>query len=303
MIYNWRVARPDYEDTDPDLRPVHAHSLPEEARRPGRRRSIFLPLGMLAVLVLGVHAVADRFADWAFVFISWAAASIESLAGTLANIALSEPEERTRALAEAFDVDRRIELSQWMAFFVEIALVLRLGTACLGAGAARESRLPPGSKGRLGSWSSRFLDWLQTSFGLVRAYLSTLSIEKVYLPLAVAIATLAGVLALFVALDNAFFATSRHLPSSLQPTSWLSPWPAALASLMVLWRLGFPTVTASLARCQLASERDRSAGESTARRTLRGIWGAVLVLPILIVGLFTGTPLGAWVGALWGWSP
>ncbi len=265
---------------------------------------MLLPFGMFALLVLGIHAIADSFADWAFAFIDWFADLIEAAFARFADAALSEPDARKRVLAEALDVERRRDLARWAALGVEIVLVVRLGAACLGAwpgsgpDLSKQQRDP--AHRRLLSFLAGPLNRLKALLERTGGYLAHLSIEKIYLPLAVALAALAGVLALFVALDNAFFALGRRAPAGLGAGRWLSPWPAALSSLLVLWRLGLPAVTKSLAHCQLGSERDRAAGEPASKRMLRGIWGAVLILPILIGGLWTGTPLGAWVERLLG---
>jgi hypothetical protein len=299
------AVEPAYQDdTDPNMAAPPPSALVRANRRLGRHRRLFVPLGVLSVLVLGVHAAADRFADWAFVFIDAVGNLYESAYGRVADLILSNAEQRKQELAESFDRDAREDMARWVALAVELLLVVRLGIACLGAWRrdALDEFVLPGNRWYHRLWAvvMRPIHRLGVLLKQTGGYLAHVSIEKIYLPLAVAMAGLAGTLALFVALDNAFYALGRRLPEGLAAWQWLSPWPAAVACLIVAWRLGLPAVTGTLARCQIASERDRRNGDPFVRRTLRGVWGAVFVLPILVAGLWTGTPLGAWAARLWG---
>lgn len=291
------------EDTDPGTLTAGGpfRAWRETTRFFGRHRRLFVPLGVLALVALGVHAAADRFDDWAFRVLDAADRGVEWAYGLLADAVLTRPEAKKTAFASLFDLAAKEQAARWSALAVELLLDLRVGLGALGA--FDEDPLGyvvPGSKlhHRLAAAVGRPLHHLKQAGRRTAGYLRHLSIEKIYLPLSVALAVLAGTLALFVALDNAFFALGRRLPAHWDAVRWLSPWPAAVAAAIVLWRLGVAAVIGAFARCDRVMRKDLDAGEGVLARTLRGAVGAVLVLPILLAGLWTGTPLGGWAAQI-----
>lgn len=270
----------------------------------GRHRRFFLPLGVLALLALGVHAAADLFADWAFLALDLFDRGLEDLYARVAGGLLGAGQAQILWFQDLVDLRDKEVLARWMALLVELAIDLRLGVA---AWAAAEFRAPAAheageynAEGR-GSWSRlasrlgqpiRRARWV---LGCAAHYLRNPSVEKLYLPLAVSLASITGALALFVALDNALFGLGHALPKALRAWRWLSPWPAALAATTALWRLAWPAVVGSLVRCQRRVERDLARGDPPWARSLRGVWGAVLILPLLLAGVWMATPLGGWV--------
>ncbi|MDF1561825.1 MAG: hypothetical protein P1V51_02205 [Deltaproteobacteria bacterium] len=291
----------DKEDTNPGFRlramgPIGTYLRWTGAF--GQYRRLFVPLGVLALLALGVHAAADRFDDWAFLLLDFLDRKLEEGYGIMARAFMSQPEERLLAFAATVDLEMKENVARWMALGVELLVDLRLGFGAIAAFPKDElGYVLPGSRLHHRVWAivGRRLYELKRMGVHLGAYLKQPSVEKIYLPLAVTLAALAGSLALFVAVDNALFALSRRLPAEWESWTWLSPWPAAIASLTVLWRLGIPAMLGAMARCQHVGERDWARGESLPRRLLRGIFGAVLILPLLVAGLWAGTPLGRWV--------
>ena len=291
----------DKEDTNPGFRlrtlgPINTYLRWTGAF--GQHRRLFVPLGVLALIALGVHAAADRFDDWAFVLLDFLDRRIEVGYGILADAFMSRSEERKMGFAAVVDLEMKENAARWMALGVEILVDLRLGFGAIAAFPQDElGYVLPGSKLHHRVWAivGRRIWKLKRVGKHLAVYLRQPSVEKIYLPLAVSLATLAGSLGLFVAVDNALFAFSRRLPAEWEAWSWLSPWPAAIAAAAVLWRLGIPAMLGAMAKSQQVGQRDWSRGESLPRRVLRGVFGAVLILPLIVAGLWAGTPLGRWV--------
>ncbi len=291
----------DHEDTNPGFRaralgPLAAYQRWSAAF--GAHRRLFVPLGVLALIALGVHAAADRFDDWAFWLLDFLDGKAEAAYGAFADAVLSRAEERKLAFAALVDLQMKEDAARWLALAVELVVDLRLGIGALGAYPPDEvGYVVPGSRfyHRLWGVVGRRIWRLKRAGRHLIDYARNPSLLKLYLPIAVALATTAGALALFVALDNALFAFSRRLPAAWESWRWLSPWPAVVAALTVYWRLALPAVTGTMARCQRLGQRDWAHGESVPRRLLRGVFGLVLILPLLVLGLVSGTPLGRWI--------
>jgi len=267
----------------------------------GQYRRLFVPVGVVCLVALGVHVAADRFDDWAFWVLDLLDLQSERAYGLFADIFFSGAEEKKLAFAGVVQVSDKENAARWMALGVEIFVDLRLGFGAVGAFPEDPmGYVLPGSKlhHRLWGLVGRRLFNVKRGALHLKNYLKQPTIEKLYLPLAIAMAVLAGSLALFVSVDNALFAVGRRLPAEWMAWQWLSPWPAILAALTVFLRLGVPAVLGSMARCSELSERDRRRGESMGRRVTRGLFGALLILPLIVAGLYSGTPLGRWLEIL-----
>lgn len=288
------------EDTDPGVglkRTESFRALRETTHFLGRHRRLFVPLGVLALVALGVHAAADRFDDWTFRLLDAIDHGMEWAFGHFADAVLSQSAQAKIDFANLFTLHDKEVASRWVALAVELLLDLRLGIGAIGELERDELEyVIPGSGvgDRLAAVFGKPLARLKSFGRFARRYLLHTSVEKLYLPVAVFLAVVAGAFALDTTLDNAFFSLGHRLPDAWHAWRWLSPWPAAIASIVVAWRLAIPAVVGSLARGEAVMKRDVSSGEPFLRRTLRGAWGAALILPILVAGLLAGSPILGW---------
>ena len=280
------------EDTDPGIS-LHAagpfRALRETTRFLGAHRRLFVPLGVLALVALGVHAAADHLDDWVFRLLDAADRGTEALYGRYADALLSEPAARKLAFDALVTLADKERWAKWIALGVELLIDLRLFIGVLGAFPEDELAYVVGGSSllhRLAAVFGRPLARLKIVAGHLARYLMRPTVEKLYLPVAVTLAVAAGCLALEVAADNAFFALGQLLPASWHAAGLFSPWPARIAAVVVAWRLGLPAITGSLARGEEVLTRDLKDGEPLLRRTVRGWFGALILLPLLAAGLF-----------------
>lgn len=282
-----------------EWRPVVGYEILTKAL--GRWRGLFLPLGIAALVALGVHSASELVVSWAFHVLGaidlaseWV---VEGLLAAPVAVGLADLEWVARnayAFASLFGVEDREAAARYGGLAVELYVDLYLVWAALGY---VEPRAKP-SRLRAMHWRSwreharergRQL-WLDA-----RYYVADLTVEKVYLPLGALFAVISGTRAVGLAAENALFASLAD--SRLLSAPALVPWFVAALHVALALRLGWPMVDHALDRAESRNEDARLAWVPTRRRQLRGLVPALIVLTVLGASMLASSPFGSWAGA------
>ncbi|MEL6545361.1 MAG: hypothetical protein AAFQ82_12095, partial [Myxococcota bacterium] len=160
----------------------------------GAWRGLFLPIGIAALVAMGVHRASEHVVEWSFVLLGWFDLGTESIAetilGVLSNVGILDDESVVRgsyAFAAFFDLDDREYYAKLGGLATELYVDVYLVWAALGY---VEPRAKP-SRLRAIQWQYS-KDVLKKRLKQLKVdasyYLSDMTVEKVYLPLGAALA-------------------------------------------------------------------------------------------------------------------
>lgn len=243
-----------------------------------------VPLGVFAVLVVGVHAGTDRVDDYVFSFLnavdilvdSAAAVVVETLLGWRRGSA-EQIARLTFAIQDFVDLDAKHRLSRFLALAIEIVSDIALAV--------------PLFVHRARAYSLSTV-WYQL--------MTDPTVLRVAGPLAVFFAGAAGTLLVAqevqVGVHGWLVQYARYAPSAEAAARTV----AILAALLVAWRLGVIAVRRSVSLAEERAQRDHRMMSRTSKRRSRGLFIAVVVLPVSVLGLFEAVPRWSVVKALFG---
>jgi hypothetical protein len=265
---------------------------------------LFLPVGIVALVAMGVHLVSDIIVHGVFVTLGAADRSLEAMVDALLpaieSIGWAEPgwaERNTYAFATWIDLDLRQSWSRVGGVVIELLVDFFLVRAALGWHKPTP-RFHIASSQRTGF--RRVIDTTRIQIKRmrreVRDYVGDLTVEKAYVPLASLCAVIAGCYAVGQALENALFGWLCASHPVAGCGRWLATLPAIAVCLLLGWRMGWRMVVHSLAYCEARSERAHFDGLSARKRRLRGLIPAAIILPVILAAALLGTPLGSWLG-------
>ena len=237
----------------------------------GRR---VVPLGLFALIAVGLHAGADRLDDHALVALNLLDAQVDRLGAAVLGWAMdlvgASPatiERWTFGFVEWVDMDTRDWLARLVALGFELAGDLFLAVP---------------------------LFWHRHRDRPWRALLVELRRDPTLLrfvaPSSAALAAWAGALVIAREVQVVTYA-------GLESASWLSPYAgpgaglvAAVALVLVGWRLGARVVSSAVSWSDHVGQRDVARGVSARRRRLRG-WGvALVVFPVTVLAVMDAAP-------------
>lgn len=242
----------------------------------GRWRGVFLPVGIAALVAMGVHAASEIVAEWVFyglglldlvaeTVVEWGLSLVASTGWTSPGFV----RRNAYAFASLFDIEMRESWARWGGLAVELYVDTYLVWAAL---AFVEARPRSGPELSLPAWKA----WLRQQGLNVRYYFGDLTVEKVYLPVGALCAVLSGTGALGLAVENSL--------------SWASGTLIAGFELLLAVRFGWPMVVHAVDLAESRNEFARLDGVPTRRRQLRGLVSASIVLPVLLAAALMRAP-------------
>ncbi|WP_434382268.1 hypothetical protein [Melittangium boletus] len=229
----------------------------------GHFRWAFMPLGLLALIAVGVHAATDTLDDRLLLLVDAADARFDAFVG---RHPLTEP------LVDLLSLERRATLARLLALVWELAADLVLALPALGY--QEEDTTPPGAWRALGRRCLRAPTTLRWSR-----------------PLATAFVVVAGACAVARLVQGTVFLSWSALFGE-RVAAGLSQAIALGALAGLLGRLGARAVLLNL---QAADAESQEQGRGFVKAVGHGLAGSVLVLPLAIAAALDASPLLSFV--------
>ncbi|MFL5357812.1 hypothetical protein [Archangium sp.] len=240
----------------------------------GHFRWAFMPLGLLALLAVGVHAAADTLDDRLLVLVDLADSAFDRVVGRFT---------LTESLVDLLSLERRTTLARALALAWELTADVVLALPALGyreeLAAQASSRFSPALPAR-DSWRALLVRCLRrpTSMRWIR-------------PLATALVAVAGACTVARLVQGTVYLSWRELLG--EGAADVAARGLALAALAgLLWRLGWRAVLRNLQHADSASEAH---ARGFARAFAYGLPGSALVAPLALAAALDASPLLSFV--------
>ena len=228
-----------------------------------------MPLGLLALIAIGVHAAADVVDDRLLWLVDQADSLFDSLAGRF---------EFTASLVNLVGLEQRVKLARSVALVWELAADVILCWPALGY-RERNARQPVLLESSLqGAGGFR---------QLVRRAIRRPTLMRVVRPIAVGLVGLAGGCAVARMVQGAVYLPTREVLGD-GPAGFLGRMAALLALAAALYALGWRAVLRTLQDADVMSE---DGNPSRAEAFWRGLPCTVVVIPLAFAALAGATPL------------
>jgi hypothetical protein len=229
----------------------------------GHFRWAFMPLGLLALLAVGVHAAADTLDDRLLAVVDLADATFDRVVGRYS---------LTDSLVDLLSLERRTTLARFLALAWELAVDMVLALPALGY---REEL------------ASQRDTWRAV---LVRSLRRPTTMRWIR-PLATALVAVAGACTVARLVQGTVYLSWRELLGD--GVADVVARGFALAALVgLLWRLGWRAVLRNLQHADAASE---SHARGFARALAYGLPGSALVVPLALAAALDASPLLSFV--------
>ena len=236
----------------------------------GHFRWAFMPLGLLALIAVGVHAAADTLDDRLLAVVDFVDAAFDRLVGRF---------DLTAPLVDLLSLERRTFLARALALSWELAADVVLALPALGY---REESAPQVPSWRLPRTPSRH-SWRAL---LVRCLRRPTSMRWIR-PLATALVAVAGACTVARLVQGTVYLSWRDLFGEAVADGVARG--LALAALVgLLWRLGGRAVLRNLQHADEASELH---ARGFARALAYGLPGSALVAPLALAAALDASPL------------
>ena len=233
-----------------------------------------VPVGVFAVLVVGMHAGTDRVDDHAFAILNTIDIVVDSAVAVILETVLgwtTASAERiariTFSIQDFVDLDAKYSLSRIVALVFEIASDLALALPLI--------------LHRTRTFSLQTY-WIRLS--------SDLTVLRVVGPLAVFFAGTAGIFLVAREIQVGVHGWLVQYDALMKVADPAARTVAGLAALLVAWRLGWVALRRSFTMAEARAQRDDRMMTPRSKRRFRGLFVAIVVLPISVLALFEATP-------------
>jgi len=271
----------------------------------GSLRKLFLPIGIAALVAMGVHLASEVMVHGVFVALGTLDRLFEAMVDALLQAFESTgwPEEgwaerNAYAFADWIDIDTRESWSRVGGVLVELLVDFFLVRAALGWEESTPRMDMIASPEQVGF--RRVIDTTRIQVTRmsrdVRDYFKDITVEKIYVPLASLCAVITGSYAVGLAVENALFEWLMNTYEMVDHVFWLTTVPAITVGVLLAWRLGWRMLIHAFAWGEARNERALFDGLKDRKRRLRGLIPALVIVPVMLAAVFVGTPLGALVG-------
>jgi hypothetical protein len=241
----------------------------EVSRKLSGFRWVFMPLGLVALIAVGVHAAADVVDDRILWLVDHADALFDSLAGRF---------QATAPWVDLVGLEQRVKIARSVALVWELAADVILCWPALGY-RERDHRKPVIFETSLhGTGGFR---------QLLRRLKARPTTMRLFRPLAVALIALAGGCAVARMVQGAVYLPTRGFLGD-GPAGFLGRVCALASMAAVLYALGWRAVLRTL---QDADTMSDDGAPSRAEAVWRGLPGTVVVIPLAFAALAGATPL------------
>lgn len=241
----------------------------EVSRKLSGFRWVFMPLGLVALVAVGVHAAADVVDDRILWLVDHADSLFDSLVGRF---------QATASWVDAVGLEQRVKIARSAALIWELAADLILCWPALGY-RERDAKKPV-----------IFETSLQGAGGfrqLLRRLRSRPTTMRVFRPLAVGLVALAGGCAVARMVQGAVYLPIRGAIGD-GPGGFVGRAAALVALVAVLYTLGWRAILRTL---QDADTMSDEGNPSRAEAVWRGLPATLVVIPLAFAALAGATPL------------
>ncbi len=260
-------------------------------------RPLYLPLGVLAVALVGLHRGADRLDDlllgWLGALDAWfdgAAAAGLGLLGAVAAVPPAASDEWAMQAAELFPLEAHAAVARAAALLVELVAAALLAVPLVvggpRAGAAIGWDAPSSLRPRMerASATEARQEWLRRLGRIV----ADPSLRKLALPVAAVAAALAGAIAAGGELEAQLLGGLARLGlPGLGGVAQLCGW---MAAGLVAVQLAPEALVRAIAFADERGRRARAKGASRFQRLAAGVFVTGIALPLALAGLAHGLP-------------
>jgi hypothetical protein len=257
----------------------------------GRSRSLFMPLGFLALGALAGYLGFPAIEE----LVGAVLLAIHSAFFALGDLFSAGPEASVRGV---LDLTARRAATPLLALIWAAAISFRVALLAMPL-PEREGDLGyvvPGSGflARLWGIVGKRIYQIKKALVYLLSYLRDLNLQKLHLPLTLpALLVLAG-LSLYLALENLLHELPARIESLRASTGWI-PWTAGITSVVVILVLGIPMLVNSLVRAHDKSVQLRTRrAEKLIRRRTKGLPDVLFVfIPVawMLLSLISGPDL------------
>lgn len=241
----------------------------EVSRKLAGFRWVFMPLGLVALIAVGVHAAADVVDDRILWLVDHADALFDSLAGRF---------QATASWVDVVDLQQRVKIARSAALIWELAADIILCWPALGY------RERDGRKPVIFETSLQGTGGFRQLFRRLRTRPTTM---RVFRPVAVALVALAGGCTVARMIQGAVYLPIRGGIGD-GPAGFLGRAAALAALAAVLYALGWRSVLRTLQDADTMSDDE---SPSRAEAIWRGLPGTLVVIPLAFAALAGATPL------------
>jgi hypothetical protein len=240
----------------------------------GHFRWAFMPLGLLALIAVGVHAAADTLDDRLLILVDLADSAFDRIVGRY---------PLTESLVDLLSLERRTTLARALALAWELTADVVLALPALGYREAEVAQARPRFSPQLPSRDS----W-RALLGRCLRRPTTLRWIR---PLATALVAVAGACTVARLVQGTVYLSWRELLGEGAADGAARG--LALAALAgLLWRLGWRAVLRNLQHADSASE---SHARGFAKAFAYGLPGSALVAPLALAAALDASPLLSFV--------
>lgn len=232
----------------------------------GHFRWAFMPLGLLALIAVGVHAAADTLDDRLLAVVDLVDAAFDRVVGRF---------DLTAPLVDLLSLERRTLLARALALSWELAADVVLALPALGYREESAPQAPPRH-----TWRAMLVRCLRkpTSMRWIR-------------PLATALVAVAGACTVARLVQGTVYLSWRELLGE-DAADGVARGLSLAALLGLLWRLGWRAVLRNLQHADEASELH---ARGVARALAYGLPGSALVAPLALAAALDASPLLSFV--------
>lgn len=236
----------------------------------GYFRWLFMPLGMFALIAMGVHAAADTIDDRIrFLVEQWDAWADTALGWF----------ELTHRYVDSIGAEERTVIARGLTLIWELLADIFIALPALGYAEKEASKFPQLHAKAQRKWADLF-----------RAVVKQPSTMRIVRPIATAALVLAGACAVGRMVQGSMFLSLRHTLSDGVSGS-VARLLAVLAICGVLYSFGARAVLRNLQHADEVAAVDDKKSKTKALRFSRGLVGSVLVIPLAVAAMLDATPI------------
>ncbi len=239
----------------------------------GHFRWAFMPLGLLALIAVGVHAAADTLDDRLLAVVDAVDAAFDRVVGRY---------DLTAPLVDLLSLERRTSLARLLALAWELTADVVLALPALGYREEAALELAPGRTFRVEPRGT----WLAMLARCVRRPTTMRWIR----PLATALVAVAGACAVARLVQGTVYLSWRELLGD-DVANGVARGLALAALVGLLWRVGWRAVLRNLQHADTACEAQRG----FARAFAYGLPGSALMVPLALAAALDASPLLSFV--------
>jgi hypothetical protein len=265
----------------------------------GKARGLFVPCGLFAILVIGIHVGCNRLDHQLFALFNIVDAALDdTLTFIIQKVcALFDASAATTDLltfraVDFIDMDTKTAAAQYGALLYELATDVLLAVPAFFYGEQTAAEKLIRSRGSM--WDSE----VTTRFSLrtfkerIVRYFKDPTLLMIAGPLAAFCASIAGVFAVSREMEVAVHSMASKLPSLASASATIAGVLGTLVLFVVAWRMSLRVTIGAAVMAERRSRNDLTLSVPANKRRTRGLLTAFIALPIALLALEATPMLG-----------